>query len=68
MTIFGFQNLMVWRKAIEMAVITANIANDFVPKFQSSFGDQLRRAGLSIPNNIAEGNGRKNPSRIGEFL
>lgn len=64
---FGFQNLLVWEKAIRMAVITANIANDFVFKYQSSFGDQLRRAGLSIPNNIAEGNGRKTRRESSNF-
>ena len=67
MTKFGFQSLIVWEKAIRMAVVTANIANDFAPKYQSSFGDQLRRAGLSIPNNIAEGNGRKTRKESGNF-
>jgi four helix bundle protein len=64
---FGFQNLLVWEKAIKMAVITAQIANDFAPRYQSSFGDQLRRAGLSIPNNIAEGNGRKTRKESSNF-
>jgi len=35
------------------------IADALPQKYQFSFGDQLRRAGLSVPNNIAEGNGRK---------
>lgn len=64
---FGFQNLIVWEKAIKMAVTTAKIANDFAPRYQSSFGDQLRRAGLSIPNNIAEGNGRKTRRESANF-
>ena len=64
---FGFQNLIVWNKAIQLAVMTAKIANDFSPRYQSSFGDQLRRAGLSVPNNIAEGNGRKTRRESANF-
>lgn len=64
---FGFQSLIVWKKAIEMAVMTAKISDDFAPRYQSSFGDQLRRAGLSIPNNIAEGNGRKTRRESANF-
>lgn len=33
---------------------------DLVPRrYQYSFGEQLRRAGLSIPNNVAEATGRR---------
>ena len=36
-----------------------DIADSLPQKYQFSFGDQLRRAGLSAPNNIAEGSGRR---------
>lgn len=35
--------------------------------YQYSFGDQLRRAGLSVPNNIAEGNGRRSKKESSNF-
>ncbi len=66
-TTFRFKNLIVWKKAISLAVILAKISEEFPPRFQSSFGDQLRRAGLSIPNNIAEGNGRKTERESNNF-
>jgi four helix bundle protein len=57
--VFKFQTLEVWRKAVELADLLIGISEDLPQKYQYSFGDQLRRAGLSIPSNIAEGNGRR---------
>jgi len=56
---FKFQTLKVWEKSVEFANLMIDIA-DLVPRrYQYSFGEQLRRAGLSIPNNVAEATGRK---------
>lgn len=59
MGMFKFQTLEVWKKSIEFADLMIAIAEDLPQRYQYSFGDQLRRAGLSVPNNIAEGNGRR---------
>lgn len=56
---FKFQTLKIWEKVVELADIMISIADDLPRKYQFSFGEQLRRAGLSVPNGIAEGNGRK---------
>lgn len=53
-----FEKLIVWNKSIEYAEKLVRIADSLPQKYQFSFSDQLRRAGLSIPNNIAEGAGR----------
>lgn len=55
---FKFQTLDVWKKAVDFADIMISIADDIPQRYQFSFGEQLRRAGLSVPNCIAEGNGR----------
>lgn len=57
--LFNFENLKVWQKAIELAAVFIRIADSLPQKYQFSFGDQLRRAGLSMPSNIAEGAGRR---------
>lgn len=64
---FRFESLEVWKKSVQLANLMITISDDFPVRYQSSFGDQLRRAGLSIPNNIAEGNGRKTDKESNNF-
>ena len=51
----NFQELKVWQKAKDLAVYIYKITND--GHFAKDFGlrDQIRRAAVSIPSNIAEG-------------
>lgn len=55
----SFENLKVWQRSLKLARDLVIIANNLPHKYQYSFSDQLRRAALSIPSNIAEGAGRK---------
>jgi four helix bundle protein len=54
---FGFQRLDVYQAAVDF-LARANPLSDKVPRGYSALADQLRRAGLSIPLNIAEGSGK----------
>ena len=56
---FKFQTLNVWKKAIEYVDLLMAIADLLPQKYQFSIGEQLRRAALSVTNNIAEGSGRR---------
>jgi len=51
----SFQRLDVYRCAIELVAFTATIET---PRGLSHLADQLRRAALSVPLNIAEAAGR----------
>jgi len=51
----SFQRLDVYRCAIELLALTASIK---CPRGLSPLADQLRRAALSVPLNIAEAAGR----------
>jgi len=64
---FKFQTLIVWQKSMELADILCKISEDLPQQYQYSFGDQLRRAALSVPSNIAEGNGRKTKKDSNHF-
>jgi four helix bundle protein len=53
--IYNFEKLDVYNKALNFIYSVFDISKRLPYKFQSSLGDQLRRASLSIVNNIAEG-------------
>jgi four helix bundle protein len=54
---FGFQRLDVYRCAVTFLGKAAALA-ERVPRGHASLADQLRRAALSVPLNIAEGSGK----------
>ncbi|MBU0490721.1 MAG: four helix bundle protein [Chloroflexi bacterium] len=56
-----FERLETWQRAIDFANEMFDIADALPQRHQFSLGEQLRRAALSIPTNIAEGTGRDNP-------
>jgi four helix bundle protein len=62
------ERLDVWKKAIDF-VVAIYKATDGFPK-EEKFGliSQVRRAGVSIPANIAEGAARKSPKEFAHFL
>lgn len=55
---FKFEKLEVWKRSINYADEMFQVADALPQKYQFSLGEQLRRAALSIPTNIAEGSGR----------
>ncbi len=54
---FGYEKLDVYRCSIEF-LAAAKLLNDIFPRGFAHIGDQLRRASLSVPLNIAEGSGK----------
>jgi four helix bundle protein len=50
---FGFEKLDVYQRSIEFVAVAARIISE-LPSGYSSLSDQLRRAALSVPVNVAE--------------
>ena len=63
-----FRNLEVWKKSHEMTLAVYQVT-DGVPK-DELFGltSQIRRSGVSISANIAEGCGRQGEAELARFL
>lgn len=56
---YSFQKLKVWQEAKKLVVEVYHLLDAF-PKFEKyALCDQIRRAIVSVPSNIAEGSGRK---------
>ncbi len=55
---FDFERLNVYQKTIELVVALLRFTRQLPREYQYSIADQLRRAALSIVNNIAEGSGK----------
>lgn len=65
---YSFQKLNVWQEAKQLVIDVYNLLDSF-PKFEKySLCDQLRRAVVSVPSNIAEGSGRKSLKEQIRFL
>lgn len=58
MECFSFRNLRVYQRAKELVVFVYSLLKLFPKEENYALCDQLRRAVISVPSNIAEGMGR----------
>lgn len=63
-----FKDLLVWQKAMELVKAVYALSKAFPAEERYALTDQLRRAAVSIPSNIAEGSGRASNADYGHFL
>jgi len=68
MTYERFEDLPVWRFAVEIALDVDALLPDRVIRSKGDLADQLQRSSLSISNNIAEGFERGSTSELICFL
>ncbi len=68
MPITDYKELKVWQKAMDLVVEVYKITN-ILPKYETyGLSDQMRRSAVSIPSNIAEGQGRHSIVEFIRFL
>lgn len=66
--VYSFEKLNVWKEAKKLVLDVYHLLDSF-PKIEKyALCDQIRRAIVSVPSNIAEGSGRKSPKEQIHFL
>ena len=64
----GYRDLLVWQKAIAQVKETYKITATFPADEKFGLVNQMRRAGVSIPSNIAEGQARRTTPEFIQFV
>jgi len=64
----GYHQLTVWRKAIGLTKEIYQLTGRLPPNEKFGLISQLRRAAVSVPSNIAEGQARRNPGEFRQFI
>ena len=64
----SYKDLVAWRKAMVMALDIYRATRAFPKDETYGLGSQLRRAAVSVPSNIAEGQGRYSRREFHRFL
>lgn len=59
---------VAWRKGMELARAVYEVTKKFPADERFGLTNQLRRASVSIPSNIAEGKGRLSTGELVQFL
>ena len=65
---FRFQDLRVWQGAVDLCVQFHEVAEGLESRKLFRYAEQLRAAGLSPSNNIAEGSGSEHVAEQRQFL
>ena len=65
---FSFERLIVWQKARELSKSLYRASENFPSEERYRLADQIRRAGISVASNIAEGTSRKSFKDQERFL
>src|SRR5713226_9647666 len=64
----SYRDLLVWQKAIELAILIYRLSEGFPRTEIYGLTSQIRRASVSVPSNIAEGYGRGSRKEYLQFL
>ena len=64
----SFKDLIVWQKAYRLVLEIYKITKDFPKSETYGLAQQMRRAAVSLPSNIAEGYGRRHKTEYKQSL
>ena len=64
----SYKDLIVWQRSIQMTVAIYRLTSGFPKEETYGLTSQLRRAGVSVASNIAEGYARMSKGEYKQFL
>ena len=64
----SYRDLIVWQKSIALCKDVYKICESFPRSELYGLADQMKRAAVSIPSNIAEGQARQHLAEFRQFL
>lgn len=64
----SYKDLVAWQKAMDLVTVVYRATAGFPKEEMFGLTSQLRRASVSIPSNIAEGQGRLSEKEFRHFL
>ncbi|NCO59494.1 MAG: four helix bundle protein [Deltaproteobacteria bacterium CG_4_8_14_3_um_filter_51_11] len=68
MTVKNYRELIVWQKAMDLVEMIYQVTRQFPKEELYGLTSQIRRAAVSIPSNIAEGQARQSTAEFRNFL
>ena len=68
MNVRSYRDLIAWQKAMDLVAGVYRVTEAFPAREQFGLSNQMRRASVSIPSNIAEGQGRGTTKDYVHFL
>jgi four helix bundle protein len=64
----SYKDLLVWQRSIQMSVAIYKLTAGFLKEEVYGLSSQVRRAGISVASNIAEGYARMSTGEYRQFL
>jgi len=68
MAVQNYRDLIAWQKAMDLVDLVYRATRSFPREELYGLASQLRRAVVSIPSNISEGQGRRSKAEFLQFL
>ena len=67
-TFNSYRDLEVWQRSMKLAKNIYEVTKGFPPEERFGLTNQMRRAVVSIPSNLAEGHARFGPGEFSRFI
>src|SRR4051794_35513001 len=68
MVVQSYKQLIAWQKAVDLVVAVYKLSEQFPRSELYGLSSQIRKAAVSVPSNIAEGQARLSTGEFRQFL